>query len=98
MLIRHPDALIVLLPVDRNDLTYYRSLLCLEESHFRFYLVVRDGTAPPSPGSKPSVLTSILTDIKTSRLINIIDIYSAAELIYTLQSMVSMSLHRLTFQ
>ena len=29
-----------------NDLTYYRSLLCLEESHFRFYLAVRDGTAP----------------------------------------------------
>ena len=46
-----------------NDLTYYRSLLCLEESHFRFYLAVRDGTAPPSPGSKPGVLTIILTDI-----------------------------------
>ena len=29
-----------------NDLTYYRSLLCLEELHFRFYLSVRDGTAP----------------------------------------------------
>lgn len=81
-----------------NDLTYYRSLLCLEESHFRFYLVVRDGIVPPSPGSKPSVLTSILTDNKTSRLINIVDIYSAAEYFYTLQSMVSMTLHRLTFQ
>ena len=49
-----------------NDLTYYRSLLCLEESHFRFYLAVRDGTAPPSPGSKPGVLTFILTDIHTA--------------------------------
>lgn len=54
--------------MDRNDLTYYRSLLCLEESHFRFYLlVVRDGTAPPSPGSKPGVLTFILTDIWNQR-------------------------------
>ena len=50
-----------------NDLTYYRSLLCLEESHFRFYLAVRDGTAPPSPGSKPGVLTFILTDIWNQR-------------------------------
>lgn len=49
-----------------NDLTYYRSLLCLEESHFRFYLAVRDGTTPPSPGSKPGVLTFILTDIYTA--------------------------------
>ena len=32
------------------------------------FFVVRDGTAPPSPGSKPSVLTSILTDITCTRM------------------------------
>ena len=42
---------------------------CLGDSHPPLhFFVVRDGTAPPSPGSKPSVLTSILTDIKKTEV------------------------------